>query len=901
MIPELLSDIRYRLRALFRRADVERELEEELRFHIEREADKQLCEGHSPEEAMRRARIAFGGVDVVKEASREGRGLSWLETMRQDLRYGLRSLGRSPAFSTGVILTLALGIGANAVMFGIVDRLLFRAPPLLRAPDEVNRVYLTWNDRERTPVEMTFEYTRYVDLAKFTRSFSEFAGFSNRPLPVGVGPDAREMEVATVSASLFDFFDAQPVIGRFFVAEEDTVPVGATVAVLGYGFWQARYGGRHDVLGQQLQVGTVSYTIIGVAPKDFIGIAEGAVPVVYIPITTYAGTYMNGKRIPNYYTGYNWGWMETLARRKPGVTAAQASADLSQAYERSWDIEASLSSSHTPVSVAHPRAIAGPVQLERGPRQTHLGRVARWVWGVSVIVLLIACANVANLLLARAIRRRREVALRLALGVSRRRLAGQLLTESLLLAGIGGGAGLLLAHGGGALLQSLFLPAYASHASLVDGRTLVLASFATLLSGLATGLAPVAQARRADLAEDLKAGARDSGIRRSRTRTGLLLLQATLSVVLLVGAGLFVRSLENVHGIRLGYDVDPVLYIYPETRGAKLDDEGHVALRQRLVEATRAIPGVESASLAMTLPLWDTWTADLFVAGIDSVSKLGEFTLQTGSPEFFATVGTRILRGRGFTAEDRKDAPRVMVVSDAMGAILWPGKDPIGQCVRVDADTMPCSTVVGISESIRQSSLTGEAGFNYYMPAAQFHPENGVVFARVRGQADDMKESVRRQLQQVMPGDGYVTVNSMTDIVGPQVRSWKLGATMFLVFGGLALFLAAIGLYSVIAYDVAQRSRELGIRIALGAGINDVVRLVTRDGVRFAVAGIVFGGVIAFAAGRWIGPLLYAVSPNDPLVYGVVAGVLLAVAAGASALPALRATRVDPSVTLRTE
>jgi len=901
MIQELVSDIRYRLRALFRRADVERELEQELCFHIEREAAKHIREGHSPEEAMRRARISFGGVDVVKEASREGRGLRWLETMRQDLRYGLRSLRRSPAFSVGVILTLALGIGANAVMFGIVDRLLFRSPPLLREPDQVNRVYLTWNDRGRTPVEMTFQYTRYLDLAKFATSFSKFAGFSNRPLPVGVGPDAREMEVATVSASLFDFFDVQPVIGRFFVAEEDTVPVGATVTVLGYGFWQTQYGGRNEVLGQRLQVGTVSYTIIGVAPRDFIGIAENAVPALYIPITTYAGTFMNGKRIPNYYTGYNWGWMETLARRKPGVTAAQASGDLSQAYERSWDIEASLSSSHTPVSVAHPRAIAGPVQFERGPRQTHLGRVARWVWGVSAIVLLIAGANVANLLLARSIRRRREIALRLALGVSRRRLVGQLLTESLLLAGIGGGAGLLLAHWGGALIRSLFLPAYASHVSLVDGRTLVIASLATLLAGLMTGLAPVAQARRADLAEDLKAGARDSGSRRSSTRTGLLLLQATLSVVLLVGAGLFVRSLQQVHSIRLGYDVAPVLYIYPETRGAKLDAAAHRELRQRLVEATRSIPGVASASLGLTVPFWDTWSMDLFVPGIDSVSKLGDFTVQAASPEYFATVGTRIVRGRGFTAEDRKDAPRVMIVSEAMGATLWPGKDPIGQCIRVDADTMPCTTVVGIAESIRQNSLTKDAGYNYYLPAGQFHPENGVVFARVRGHADDMKESVRRQLQPVMPGDGYVTVNSMRDIVGPQVRSWELGATMFLAFGGLALMLAAIGLYSVIAYNVAQRTRELGIRIALGARVDDVVRLVTRDGMRFALVGVLSGGGIAFAAGRWIGPLLYAVSPNDPLVFGVVAGVLLVVAAGASVLPALRATRVDPSVTLRAE
>lgn len=901
MIPELLSDIRYRLRALFRRGAVELELDQELRFHLEREAEKHVREGHSPEEAMRRARIAFGGMDVVKEASREGRGLRWLETILQDLRYAGRSLRRSPAFTLGVMVTLALGIGANAVMFGIVDRLLFRTPPFLRDPGRVHRVYLAWTDRGNHSYEMTYQYTRYLDLRKFTSSFSSFAAFSNRTMPVGTGTDAREMEVATVSASLFDFFDARPAIGRFFVAQEDTIPVGAPVTVLGYGYWQAQFGGRTDALGQQLRIGTASYTIIGVAPRDFIGIANDEVPAVYVPITTYAGTWLNGKRIPGYYTNYNWGWLQALVRRKPDVSLAQADADLSQAMERSWNLEAALNPGLAPVSIARPHAVAAPVQIARGPRQGNVARVARWVWGVAGIVLLIACANVANLLLARSVGRRREIALRLALGVSRRRLVAQLLIESLLLAGLGGAAGLLLARWGGMLLRTLFLPEYASRTGLVDGRTLAFAFLATLLAGVGTGLAPVLQARRADLAEDLKSGARDSGSRRSRTRTGLLLLQATLSVVLLVGAGLFVRSLQKVHGIRLGFDVDPVLYIYPNTRGADLDDEGQASLRKRLFEATRAIPGVESATLGMTVPLWDTWTTDLFVEGIDSVRKLGEFTLQSASPEYFATVGTRILRGRGFTSEDRKDAPRVVVVSEAMGAILWPGKDPIGQCIRVDADTMPCTTVVGISEGVRQNNLTRDSEFNYFMPVEQFHPEAAVVFARVRGHADDMKESVRRQLQPVMPGDGYVTVSSMKDIVGPELRSWELGATMFLAFGGLALMLAAIGLYSVIAYDVAQRSRELGIRIALGARINDVVRLVTRDGMRFALVGVALGGVISFAAGRWIGPLLYAVSPSDPMVYGVVAGVLLTVAAGASAIPAFRATRVDPSVTLRTE
>lgn len=901
MLAELLSDLRYRIRALFNRGAMEQELDQELRFHLEREAEKHVRAGCSPEEAMRRAGADFGGVEVTKEASRDGRGLSWLETMIQDIRYALRSLRRSPVFTIGIMLTLALGIGANAVMFGIVDQLLFRAPAYMSEPETVHRVYLVWNYRGDESAEAAFEYIRYLDIKKFTQSFSDYAAFSTRPLAVGTGPEAREMEVGTLSASVFDLFEAKPVLGRFFVAQEDTIPVGAQVVVLSYGYWQSHYGGRPDVLGQQLQVGTVSYTIIGVAPRDFVSIADNETPAVFIPITTYAGTVAGGKKVPGYYQGYNWGWMSVVVRRKPGVTVEQASADLSQAFERSWNIQVERNPGMTPASVAKPHAIAGPIQYERGPRASSLSRVARWVWGIAAVVLLIACANVANLMLARTVRRRREIALRLALGVSRARLVGQLLTESLLLATGGGIAALLLAHWGGLVLRGLFLPKYLGEGNLADGRTLLFAFVATLVAGLVTGLAPVLQARRSDLAECLKAGARDSGARQSKTRTGLLLLQSSLSVVLLVGAGLFVRSVQNIRGIRLGYDVDPVLYVYPTTRGAKLDDAAKALLMQQLREVGQRIPGVQSASLGMTVPFWDTWTTDLFVSGIDSVEKLGDFTLQSVSPEYFATVGTRVLLGRGFTEDDRENSPRVMLVSESMGKRLWPDRSPIGQCIKVDADTMPCTTVVGITEDIHQRSVTKDKGYSYYLPVRQFHPESAVLFIRARGNADDLKETVRRQLQAGMPGDGYVTVSTMKEIIGPQVRSWELGATMFLAFGGLALVLAAIGLYSVIAYDVAQRTRELGIRIALGARVDDVVRLVTRDGMRFALVGVALGGVISFVAGRWIASLLYAVSPRDPMVFGVVAGVLLAVAALASALPAFRATRVDPSVTLRTE
>ncbi len=894
------SDLRYRARAVFRRSAVEQELDDELRFHLDQAAARYRADGLPTDEAMRRAKVEFGGVEVVKEESRDGRGVALLEQGAQDLRYALRALRRNPGFTLAVILTLGLGIGINAAMFGIVDRLLFRTPPFLREPDQVHRVYLQNLDRGELQTETTLQYTRYLDLREWATAFSDMAGYSVRSLPVGTGTDARERPVATVSATLFDFFDAKPVLGRFFTAQEYTVPVGAMVGVLSHGFWQSHYGGRTDVVGQELRIGTGTYTIIGVAPRGFVGIADEAPPALFVPITAYAGTFRAGSNLSNYYTRYNWGWMQVLARRKPGVSLAEANASLGQAYRQSWDKEQSLSP-NTPAEIARPSGVAGPVQAERGPRQSTVTKVAGWVSGVALVVLLIACANVANLMLARAVRRRREIALRLALGVSRSRLFRQLLTESMLLAGCGALVGLLMAEWGGAVLTALFLPNVPGTGAFTDPRTIAFALLLATLAGGLTGLAPLLQARRTDLVESLKSGARDGGYRRSRGRTTLLLLQAALSVVLLVGAGLFVLSLGKVRSLRLGYDVDPVLYIYPEQRGARLSDEEAAALKQRLVEAARAVPGIESAALGLTVPFWDTWSQGFHVAGIDSVDRLGSFTLQAGSPEYFATIGTRVLKGRGISAEDRENSPLVVMVSQTMAATLWPGQEPLGQCMRMNADTAPCTTVVGVTEDIRQNSLTDDDGLNYYLPITQFQPNAAVVFARARGNAEDLKELVRRTLQPLMPGDGYVNVTAMREIVGPRMASWELGATMFVAFGGLALVLAAIGLYGVIAYDVAQRTHELGVRIALGARVGSVVRLVVGDGVRIALLGVVIGSLLALAAASWIAPLLFDQSPRDPRVFAIVGGVLLAVAALASALPAMRAARVNPNVALRTE
>jgi putative ABC transport system permease protein len=822
-----------------------------------------------------------------------------MDTLFQDLRFALRGLLKSPGFTLGVVLTLGLGIGANVTMFSVVDRMLFRPPPRLHDPSSTHRVYFaaTYGGTELTSSGV--QYARYVDLTNWTTSFSRTAAFSEQDLAIGVGADAREMRVAVVSASFFGFFDAPPALGRYFTAAEDAPPTGTAVAVLGYAFWQTRYGGRRDVLGTTLQIGPTVYTVIGVAPEGFVGLWPTQRPVALIPLASYA----NAHRPPRdtWWTTYHWTWASMLVLRKPGVSVAAADADLTNAYRRSYDAQRTTSRGLPPAQMTRPHALAASVLSERGPKESDFAKVATWVSGVALIVLLIACANVANLLLARALRRRREIAVRLALGVSRARLLSQLLTESLLLALVGGAAGVLIAEWGGAVLRAAFLSKTSETSVLLDARALLFAGAATLTAGLLTGLAPALQTRRSDLAGDLKAGAREGTYRRSRTRVALVVLQGALSVALLVGAGLFVRSLRHVTGVRLGYDVDPVLLLDLNMRGVDLDSTRAIHLRDRLLATAQTLPRVEHAARQLTVPFWSTWDMDLHVAGIDSVSRFGEFDLQAVTPDYFATVGTRILRGRGIGIEDAKDAPRAMVVSQAMAKTLWPGRDPIGQCVKVGGDTVPCTYVVGIAENIKSQNLSDDPGLFYYLASAQWHPEQGGLFIRTRGDAGVHAETIRRRLQREMPGASYLTVTPLRDILGSQTRSWQLGATMFTAFGVLALALAAIGLYSVIAYTVAQRTHDLGVRAALGAQFGDLMRLVVSEGVALGVIGVAIGLVIALVGGRWLQPLLFDESSHDPLVFGLVTAVLLGVAASASFIPAGRAARVDPMVARRYE
>jgi putative ABC transport system permease protein len=888
---------------LFRRGRFDAELKAELAFHeqmLERDA---RATGLGAEDAAHAARRELGNITGVRERSRDAWTFAWLDVLGQDVRYTFRGLRRAPGFTAAVIITLGLGIGANAAMFGVIDRLMFRPFPYLREPSTVQRLYLQGTYSGRTLIQTAIPFARYLDFAKWTTSFSEFAAFDPEVLAIGVGDAAAEQPMAAVSASYFGFFDARPALGRFFGTAEDTIPAGANVTVLSYAFWQSHFGGR-NVIGEPLEVGSMSCTIIGVAPAGFTGVSEGPAPVLFVPITTFGGN-LGGGSNRDFYWKYNWDWANVMVRRKPGVSIAAASIDVTNAYLRSRIAARAIHPDFAQVERIAPHAIVGSLKTAAGPDAGLEARTLLAVTGVAAIVLLIACANVANLFLARALRRRREMALRIALGVSRRRLLAQALTESLVLALLGCAAGIAVAQWGGATLAKLFVPNAGAFDLRSDWRTLGVAVAAALFAGIVTGLAPMLLGDD-DLSKTLKAGVREGTHARSGMRSALLVAQGALSVVLLVGAGLFVRSLDRVRTMRLGYDVSHVLQVEWNWRGVRVIDTGQVPIRARLLAAATALPGVESAGWVSAVPFQGTNTQSLYVDGIDTVSKLGRFDSQTADAGYFATMGTRILRGRAITSADRAGAPHVVVLSESMAKTIWPGKDALGECIRIGIwraprESLDCSTVVGIAEDAVHNPLTDEPN-RYYIPIDQFLDFGASrLLLRMRGTPASAAEEVRRALQREMAGQQYVTVRPLSELVDDQRRSWSIGATMFAGFGLLALVVASVGLYGVISYNVVQRMHELGVRVALGAQPANILELIVGQGVRFALAGVAAGVALALAASHWFQPLLFRESAKDPVVYALVGAALLLVAVIASTSPALRAAKADPNAALRSD
>ncbi|MGY8779434.1 MAG: ADOP family duplicated permease [Longimicrobiales bacterium] len=822
----------------------------------------------------------------------------FLEGTTRMIMQAVRRLRRAPGFTLSVVSILGLGIGANAVMFGVVDRLLLSPPQHIVDSDEVQLLHVRrviFNGD--TSVEQAITWPDFVDFSDLS-AFSATAGYTNpHPQTVGRGSEATPARTVGASATLFSMLGVQPVLGRFYSENEDR-PGATPTAVLAEEYWVREFASDSLVVGRTLDIGPGSYTIIGVAPAGFTGVQLAPVDI-WIPIQPYQ-TAINGD---GWKTNRGWYWLQAAARLAPGATVEAASAEATAAHrggradmiaEDRYDEGAEI--------------VVAPVIAARGPRPSQEAQVAQWLAGVSLVVLLIACFNVANLLLARAVHTKREIAVRLTLGISRRRLMGEFLVESLILSGLGAAAAVGVSRILGGTIHQVLLPGVAFSDVGMSGRLLLFTTVATVVAGLLTGIVPAVQATRTELAGALRSGGRDVVGGRSKTRLLFLVGQAALSVVLLVGAGLFVQSMRQAESLDLGFDSNRLIVLSLEWNET-LPAEERRAVYEAVTERIHRIPGVRSAGLTYTVPFRSSISlGQPRVVGVDSIPKHhdgGPYANKVGSG-YFEAMGLTIAQGRGTEAsDDAEGAPLVAIVSASMAAAIWPTGSAVGACMMLGKDeAAPCTQVVGIVENHHRLKLVEEdPHFLYYLN--QGHPElegpPQALMVGANGEPSEIIDLVRQEARATSSQIRFVSADAMSDYVELEMRSWKLGAAMFTVFGALALIVAAWGLYSVLAFDVVLRSHELGVRAALGAGVPQIVRLVLRQ----AISLVALGTVIGLAAAAWIGgfiqPLLFETSGRDPLTYGSVAVALLLVAALAGSLPAWHATRIDPREALQSD
>lgn len=825
-----------------------------------------------------------------------------METLLRDVRFAVRAMRRSISFTGIAVLCLALGIGAVSTIFGIVDTLFFRPPAGVGDPGRIVQPYIT----RRTgaigqEAQNATSYPEYLDLRDHARSLSGLAAFrGGYVFSIGRGAAVERAEGMFVSQNYFPVLEVAPALGRFFVAEEDAGPGSPPAVVVSHAYWQSHFGGDPGVVGKTIVINGHPCPIVGVAPAGFHGIDPGA-PDLWVPFSQKPRLTATDA---DFFTNRISTGIQLAGRLAPGVTREQAQAELQALLVNVARSQPQLD--------PHPELVLGPVWSARGPSPSEQATIARWLALAAVLVLAIACANTANLLLARAAARRKEVAIRLSVGASRGRIVRQLLTESILLGLLGAAAGLLLALWGAGLVPTVGLPALDFFA---QGRVLVFAMAAAVLCGLLFGLAPALATTRTELAAVMKEGTRAGVDRRSRLRSTLTIAQVALAVVLLAGAGLFVHSLRNVRAIDAGFDVDHLLHASLDLESMGYGDSAMASFYDRALERLRAVPGVAGATLVQTLPLSGAWSMMSYripghdartaggadASGAALMSGESPLTYSVG-PHYFTTIGTPIRRGRDFTERDRAGSTQVAIINEAFAKREWPAANPIGQCIDVGPPSRPdCYIVVGIVANAKYATLTEQARPAFFLPLAQQPGRYRSLLIRTAGAPSAMLPSVRHALQALADDLPYANIRTMEDVLRPQLQPRRLGAAMFSVFGLVALALAAIGLYGVVAYAVQQRTHELGIRMALGARARHVSMLVLRQGAALTLVGLAIGVTGALAAARLVTHLLFGVHATDPVTFAGVCVLLGAVAALASWVPARRATRVDPMVALRSE
>lgn len=820
---------------------------------------------------------------------------SILRDAGSDLRAAVRVFRSAPGFAFAVVFTLALGLGANATMFGAVDRILLSPPEHVVDHEDLRFVYHSGLGSRSINGPLSYSFPDYESIRDLPVLDGAAAYRPRRALTMGSGPDARRAILQGATAEFFPLLGVLPGHGRFFDATDDRA--GAPpVAVLGHGFWDREFGQDPDVLGRTVTLGSHSYEVIGVAPKGFTGAQLESVDV-WVPIR------MNVPLTTSWEALRSRGawWYRVIVRLGDGVSDEEAERVMTDAHTAGVTaaVEAGEGNLRNGVGAT---LHTGAFMMALGPNSDTDTAITLWLAGVSILVLLIACANVTNLMLARGIDRQRERAVRLAFGVSRRRLMTQALAEALVLATAGGFAALFVARWSGQALYGLMLPGIPLPESPVDLRLVAFVTVVVLLATVVAGMLPAVQAMRTAPGDVLRRSSRGA-TGGSRARDLLTLGQVSLSTVLLVGAGLFVQSLNETLRTDTGFDHDALVNVILEQERVDpgLRDQLHREARTTL----RSLPGVDEVILSSSQrPLygWDEQSS-LIPSRLDSLPRLpdgGPYTY-AGTEGYVETAGLRILQGRGFAPSDYdNDAPFALMVSRSFAEGAWPGLDPLRECVTLQRGVTeldgpePCRPVVGVYEDLIVRSLGDEGIWSVTWPIPRDAPGLRGILVRVQGDPADYVQSIRDRLTTLSSEIRYVHVLPMSDRIDRMRGSWKVGATLFSVFGLLALVVASLGLYSVLAFAVARRSREIGIRSALGAQRWDLVSMVVRRAARLIGIGLVVGVLLAALMGRSLEAVLFGVPAVNPMVFSLVAIVLIGAGLAAAWIPAWNATAIDP-------
>ena len=890
----MFSDPFFRLRTLFRHNTVEKEMNNELRFHFEQQVDKLMRSGMSKDEASRQARFEFGGEDKVREECREARGVGSVEMLLQDLHYGARTLLKDPSFSLVAVLTLALGMGATTAIFSVVDAVLLHPLPFR----DSSRLVVVWeNFLTLNHPHNVAAPANFLDWESQNTVFEGMTAMADSHAKLTGSGDPQQIVLGNVTAGFLSVTGVNPILGSGFNA--DNWKEGKDdVVLLDYGFWKERLGGDPGIVGKTIELNGKPVVVVGVAPKDFTlfikdGNLTGSRPQMWSPWAVPKDWGDRKQGVGRYLT--------VLARMKPGVTVAQAQEQISTI---AWRLQQEY-----PLTNAHWGTTVVPIreQLSGDLRPALLT-----LFCAVAFLLLIACANVSSLLLARAAKREKEIAIRAAIGASRWRIARQLLTESVLLAGSGGALGLLLAFWGTrALLASGPKDLLDLRYVTLNLRLLAFTATVTMVSSIVFGFLPSFLSARSQIGESLKDEARSTATGRSTLLRSLLVVaQMSLALVLLVGSGLLIRSFVRLVGVDPGFDPRNLLTFQVGLPHAKYpQDEAQMAFFRDLLLRLGRLPGVRSVSMENFPPL--TGMGSATSVHIIGQPKRGEADLPVSGvrvvgPDYFRTMGIPLQAGRLFDERESTEASHVVVVNQAFVEEYLRGENPIGKKISIymhddKFDDDHPSEIVGVCGAVHQSALDSEAKPNVYWPMPELTYSRMTFLVRTSNDPAALVPAIRRQLREIDPELPMASVATMEQLLGDSLARSRFTMSLLGVFAAVALALTAVGIYGVISYSVAQRTHEIGIRMALGAQRGNVLGLVLKQGARLMIAGVGLGVVSALVLTRSMSSLLYGVGATDPATFAAVVFILLAVAFLASYVPARYATRVSPMTALRNQ